>query len=119
MDDDKYDELLSKGLRTIKLEIPISEHVWLAFKRACEYSDNKGRPFPQTDADTIDAYGVHLEYAMESYIGDLAKTEELTTFFLAEALQHVWAEKDREKQAEQADHTSTKTKSAPCNDGMA
>lgn len=112
MDDDKYDELLSKGQRTITLEIPVSDHVWRAFKRACEYTDNNGRPFPENKA-----YGVHLEYAMESYISDIAKSRELSTFFMAEALQQVWAEKDEEQKTKQAVHSTQENSPSP-SDGM-
>lgn len=113
MDDDKYDELLSKGLRPITLEISISDHVWRAFKRACEYTDNNGKPFSEEKA-----YGVHLEYAMESYIGSLAKSEELSTFFMAEALQQVWKEKDEEQETKQAVHSTTQENSPSPDDGV-
>ncbi len=112
MDDDKYDELLSKGQRTITLEIPISDHVWRAFKRACEYTDNNGKPFSEEKA-----YGVHLEYAMESYISDIARSEELSTFFMAEALQQVWAEKDEKQKTTQAFHSTQQNSPSP-DDGM-
>lgn len=113
MDDDKYDELLSNGQRTITLKIPVSDHVWRAFKRACEYTQNNGRPFPKVDGGKIDAYGVHLEYAMESYIADLAKSGELVTFFMAEALQQVWAEKDAEEKTKQDAHSAQESKPTP------
>ena len=113
MDDEKYDELLSKGLRTTKLEILVSEHVWLAFKRACEYTQNDGRPFPKAGEHKTDAYGMNLEYAMESYIGDLTKSGELVTFFLAEALQQVSAAKDAEKKTEQDAHSVQESKPNP------
>lgn len=108
MDDHEFDKLLSEGRRTITLEIPISDHVWRAFKRACEYTDNNGKPFSEEKA-----YGVHLEYAMESYISDIAKSEELSTFFMAEALQQVWAEKDEEQKVKQANSSDQKNAPSP------
>lgn len=107
MDDDKYDELLSKGQRIITLEIPISDHVWRAFKRACEYSQNDGRPYPEKQM-----YSGWLEHALESYMGDLVP-QDLADFFLAEALQQVWAEKDEEQEAKQATHSDQKIVPTP------
>jgi hypothetical protein len=50
---------------------------------------------------------------MESYIGNLAKSEELSTFFLAEALQQVWAEKDEEQKVKQATNSDQKNVPSP------
>ncbi len=100
MDDKKYDELLSKGRQSITLEIPIHDHVWRAFKRACEYSQNNGRPYPEERM-----YSGWVEHALEAYMDDLVKSSELSSFFLAEALQQVWAEKDEKKEAAQTVHS--------------
>lgn len=108
MDDKKYDELLSNGRRTITLEIPIHDHVWRAFKRACEYSQNDGRPYPEERM-----YSGWVEHALEAYMDDLVKSSELSSFFLAEALQQVWAEKDEEQKAKQTNSSDQKNELLP------
>ena len=101
MDDKKYDELLSNGQQTITFSISINDHVWRAFKRACECSQNDGRPYPEEQM-----YSGWIEHALEAYMDDLVESPQLSSLFLTEALQQIWAEKDAKKEAEQAVHSA-------------
>lgn len=101
MDDKEYDELLSNGQQSITLSIPINDHVWRAFKRACEYSQNDGRPYPEERM-----YSGWVEHALEAYMDDLVQSPQLSSFFLAESLQQIWAEKDAKIEAAQTVHSA-------------
>lgn len=106
MDDHEYDKLLTEGQRII--EISISDHVWRAFKRAYDYTENNGRPFPKDGT-----YSARLECVMESHIYEITQSSELTDLFLEEALQQVRAEKNAEKEATQTISSNQEKPSTP------
>ena len=93
--------LTSNGQQSITISIPINDHVWRAFKRACEYSQNDGRPYPEERM-----YSGWVEHALEAYMDDLVQSPQLSSFFLTESLQQIWAEKDEKKEAAQTVHSA-------------